>query len=151
MKKYTFKLEAVLKIKKFNEEKCRTELGVLTSELHKIKNQIAYDHEQIQIYFNMQNESVDQGANISAISFLPDLIEGKKANIDLLSQSLSQKEDEIEQKKRELASLRGELKLMEKLKEKDFLKYQKKFNKKRDEIIEEQTRNWLESLREKDA
>jgi hypothetical protein len=40
--------------------------------------------------------------------------------------------------------LRGELKVLENLKEKDFDQYKKALNKEIDQKVEEQTQNWLQ-------
>lgn len=48
-------------------------------------------------------------------------------------------------KKAELAQLKGELKVIENLKDKDYDEYRKILRKEQDQKIEEQTQNWLQS------
>ena len=50
----------------------------------------------------------------------------------------------IEDKKQELAIVRGELKVIENLKEKDYNEYRKAVGKEIDQKVEEQTQNWLQ-------
>jgi broad specificity phosphatase PhoE len=50
----------------------------------------------------------------------------------------------IEEKKQELAIVRGELKIIENLKEKDFDAWKKATNKEIDQKVEEQTQIWLQ-------
>lgn len=72
------------------------------------------------------------------------LIEAKDQNINLLERDKKKQEGLIADKKMELAQLRGDLKVMENLKEKDFQEYRKALNKEIDQKVEEQTQNWLQ-------
>jgi flagellar FliJ protein len=144
MKKYVFKLEPVLKLRKLKEENCRTELGQLIRHLAKIDTQIEHDKNEINNFFSVQNISLESGVKGSQIQSFPLLISAKEKNIQLLFRDRSEQEKLIEAKKRELATLRGELKVIENLKEKDFEAYRKAFNKEQDQKVEEQTQNWLQ-------
>jgi flagellar FliJ protein len=143
MKKYQFRLEPVLKIRKFKEETCRMELGQLLSELQKIMDQLQHDQEQIDNYYRIQEGSLENGITASQLQAFPMLVAGKNRNIELLLNAKKRQEDLIEDKKRELAIMRGELKVVESMKEKDFEKYRKELNKEIDKKVEEQTQNWL--------
>lgn len=145
MKKYQFRLDPILKLRKFKEETCRMELGQLLNELHRIINQLQYDQEQIDQYYKIQEGSLSQNGGMTAaqIQTFPVLIAGKERNIELLKNALKKQEELVEEKKKELALLRGELKVVESMKEKDFNKYKKELNKEIDSKVEEQTQNWL--------
>src|SRR5690606_41411927 len=69
-------------------------------------------------------------------------------NIELLQRDKKIQERLIEEKKQELASLKGDLKVMENLKQKDFEDYRKAYNKEIDQKVEEQTQNWLQRSEE---
>lgn len=144
MKKYTFRLEPVLKIRKFKEETCRMELGQLIAELQKITDQLTYDQEQIESYYKIQEGALQAGGiNASQLQAFPMLIAGKERNLELLENAKKRQEELIEDKKKELAIIKGELKVIENMKEKDFAKYRKELNKEIDQKVEEQTQNWL--------
>ncbi|HLT22307.1 MAG TPA: flagellar export protein FliJ [Bacteriovoracaceae bacterium] len=144
MKKYQFRLEPVLKVRKFKEETCRMELGQLLSELQKIMNQLAHDQEQIESYYKIQEGALEGGGmSASQLQAFPMLVAGKTRNIELLEEAKKRQEQLIEDKKRELGIMRGELKVIENMKEKDFEKYRKELNKEIDKKVEEQTQNWL--------
>lgn len=144
MKKYQFRLEPVLKIRKFKEETCRMELGQLLSELQRINEQLTYDNDQIDNYYKIQEGALESGGmSASQLQAFPMLIAGKVRNIELLKDAQKRQEQLIEDKKKELAILRGELKVIENMKEKDFEKYRKELNKEIDNKVEEQTQNWL--------
>ncbi|HLW56797.1 MAG TPA: flagellar export protein FliJ [Bacteriovoracaceae bacterium] len=144
MKRYQFRLEPVLKIRKFKEETCRMELGQLLSELQRINEQLTYDNDQIDNYYKIQQGALESGGmSASQLQAFPMLIAGKVRNIELLKDAQKRQEQLIEDKKKELAILRGELKVIENMKEKDFEKYRKELNKEIDNKVEEQTQNWL--------
>lgn len=144
MKKYTFRLEPVLKVRKLKEENCRMELGQLISELTKIDNQLAHDRKEINSYYEVQEESLKLGMPAGQLQAFPMLVSAKEANIKNLLRDKDIQERKITEKKQELAVLRGELKVVENLKEKDYTEYRKAMNKEIDQKVEEQTQNWLQ-------
>lgn len=145
MKKYAFRLEAVLKLRKLKEENCRMELGQLIMELNRIQDQLSHDKREIDNYFKIQEGTLKTGMKGSQVQAFPMLIAAKDRNIELLMRDKKFQEDAIETKKQELAQLRGDLKVMENLKEKDFEQYRKAYNKDVDQKVEEQTQNWLKT------
>jgi len=143
LKKYAFKLEAVLKLKKLNEENCRMQLGTLMMEMQKIENQIEYEKLQIDGYYKMQEDVLKNGATSSQLQLVPNMIAAKTKNIQLLNRDRRKQQQLIDAKKQELVTVKGELQVMEKLKEKDFATYKKAVNKEIDQKVEEQTQLWL--------
>ena len=144
MKKNVFKLEPVLKIRKLKEENCRMELGQLIAVLNKIESQLVHERTEIDNYFSIQEKSLSVGVRGDQIQAFPMLVAAKEKNIQLLLRDKKHQEELIESKKQELAVLRGELKVIENLKEKDYTEYRKAVNKEIDQKVEEQTQNWLQ-------
>lgn len=144
MKKYTFRLEAVLKVRKLKEENCRSELGQLISYLAKIDDQLRHERKEIDNYYNIQESAMKAGVRGDQVQAFPMLVAAKEKNIQLLQKERSDQEFLIEDKKKELAIVRGELKVIENLKEKDYNEYRKAVNKEIDQKVEEQTQNWLQ-------
>ena len=144
MKSYTFRLEPVLKVRKLKEENSRMELGKLVTELNKIDNQLAHDRGEIEQYYKIQEGALKTGMRGDQVQAFPMLVAGKNKNIELLLRDKKLKEQEIEMKRQELAILRGELKVVENLKEKDYTEFRKAMNKEIDQKVEEQTQNWLQ-------
>jgi flagellar FliJ protein len=144
MKRYIFKLDPVLKVRKLKEENCRMELGKLISFLNRIEDQIKHDNSEIQNYYKIQEASLQNGIRGNQVQAFPMLIQAKEKNIQLLHRDKKEQERLIDLKKKELATLRGELKVLENLKEKDFDQYKKALNKEIDQKVEEQTQNWLQ-------
>lgn len=149
MKKYLFKLESVLKVRRLKEENCRQQLGELIMGLTKIENQISHDKSEILNYFRIQEAGLSNGISGQQLKAFPMLVEAKDKNIQLLLIEKKKQEELIEEKKKELSILRGELKVMENLKEKDFDEYKKAYNKEMDQKIEEQTQLWIQNKEKK--
>lgn len=144
MKKYTFRLEPVLKLRKLKEENCRTELGQMLRELNRIDGQLSHDKTQIGNFYEIQEGSLKQGMTGAQLQAFPMLVSGKNRNIELLEEERAKHLKKIEAKKKELAQLRGDLKVIENMKSKDFDEYRKGVNKEIDQKVEEQTQNWLQ-------
>ena len=144
MKQYQFRLEAVLKLRKFKEEGCRMELGQLLMQLNKIDDQLAYEKKEIDSYYTIQEGALKTGMNGGQLQAFPMLVGAKERNIQLLNRDRAHQERLVDEKKQELAVLRGELKVIENLKEKDFDTFKKALNKEIDQKVEEQTQIWMQ-------
>lgn len=143
MKKYQFRLDAVLKLKKLKEENCRMELGQLITQLGKIEQQLEHDRKEIDNYYKIQEGALKGGMLGGQLQAFPMLIEAKEKNIQLLLRDKKIQERLIEEKKQELAVARGEMKVFENIKEKDFDQWKKAVNKENDQKVEEQTQIWF--------
>ena len=67
---------------------------------------------------------------------------GKRAHIKQLNDEINYLTKEVNQKFEELKHLRGDVKVIDEMKDKDMLVYKKKIEKKMNEEIEEQNQNW---------
>ncbi|WPU64916.1 flagellar export protein FliJ [Peredibacter starrii] len=143
MKRYQFRLDPVLKLRKLKEENCRMELGQLLMELNRIEDQLAHDKNEIDTYYKIQEGGLKTGMSGGQLQAFPMLIAAKNKNLELLERDKRRQEQKVADKKQELAQLRGDLKVMESMKEKDYEQYRKALNKEIDQKVEEQTQNWL--------
>ena len=144
MRRYAFKLDPVLKLRKLKEENCRNELGQLLTYMNKLDDQLRHDSEEINKYYQIQEGGLRQGMKAGQLQAFPMLVAGKERNIELLKRDKMKQEKLIEAKKQELAVVRGELKVIENLKEKDYDAWRKATNKEIDQKVEEQTQMWLQ-------
>ena len=143
MKRYQFRLDPVLKLRKLKEENCRMELGQLLMHLNKLQDQLKHDKNEIDNYYKIQEGALKAGMTAAQIQTFPMLVAGKEQNMKLLERDIRRQEQLVLEKKQELAQLKGDLKVMENLKEKDYDQYRKALNKEIDQKVEEQTQNWL--------
>lgn len=121
------------------------ELGQLLMQLNRIDDQLAHDKNEIDTYYNIQEGGLRNGMTGGQLQAFPMLITAKQENISRLERERKKQEQRVEEKKRELAQLKGDLKVMENLKDKDYEQYRKALNKEIDQKVEEQTQNWLQS------
>lgn len=112
-------------------------------ELGRIDNQLDHDRREIDRYYQIQEGGLKNGMKGGQVQLFPMMVAGKERNIQLLLDTKKRQEELIEDKRKELAVLRGELKVMENLKEKDFQDWRKAVNKEIDQKVEEQTQIWL--------
>lgn len=120
------------------------ELGQLIMQLTRIDDQLAHDKNEINTYYKIQEGGLQNGISGSQLQAFPMLIAAKQENISRLERERYKQEQRISDKKKELAQLKGDLKVMENLKEKDYDLYRKALNKEIDQKVEEQTQNWLQ-------
>lgn len=120
------------------------ELGQLIQQLNRIDEQLAHDKNEINTYYRIQEGGLQNGLSGSQLQAFPMLIAAKNENINRLERERRKQEQRIEEKKKELAQLKGDLKVIENLKQKDYDQYLKALNKEIDQKVEEQTQNWLQ-------
>ena len=144
MKKFVFKLDGLLKIRRFAEEKCRTELGFLQVMLTNKKNEILQEESNLSLIFESQEKMLIEGIKGHEIEFFPLYIEGKRERIIQLQYQQEDIELAVEEKRVELSSKRADLKIIEKLKEKAIEAYKKENNKLANKKLEEQVMIWNE-------
>lgn len=142
MKKYKFKLEAVLKVRKIKEDQCKMQLGRLQVHLESLKNQIKKHNQDIDEAYVLQEKSLEQGSVGLESRFHPYFIQGKQSHISQIEDEIEEYENRIEHMLYLLKQLRADVKVIEEMKEKDKTKYKKELNKKINANIEEQVQNW---------
>lgn len=143
MKKgYKYKLEALLKIRKLKEERCKMDIGRIQVRIRELDQEIANHNSGIDEAYELQEKSMQTGANGMEARFHPYFVEGKRAHIDGLTAQKTRLEYHVQQKFKELADLRANVKVLDKMKEKDHKSYKKNLEKKMHETIEEQVQNW---------
>ncbi len=147
MKGYKFKLEAVLKVRKLKEEQCKMEIGKLQIRITNFKEQIVRHEDGIKEAYHSQEVGLKEGMTGQDLHFYPYFFSGKTAHIDALQREIHILTDKVNEKYEELKLYRAELKVIEKMKEKDKVQYKKKLNKRQFEELEEQVQNWKQALK----
>jgi flagellar FliJ protein len=129
MKKFSFKLEKVLKLRKFREDECKIELGRAVSNLNMIENEIKTTAVKRQSAasqrFNSTNE-IDSWNNY---------ILRLDQEAERLMEKAAQAEIVVEEKRALYLEASKELKTLEKLKE----KREKEYRKEREDYQMEET------------
>ncbi len=130
-KKYKFKLESVLKLRRFTEDKVKNQLGDLEKERQKIVTLIRETSEGIDVYYRDQEHLAEHG-KMKDLSHYPNIIWANMKKRDKLKATLLELEDKVRKKQVDLAKARGEVKIFEKLREEDLKEFRIKIEKKED-------------------
>ena len=137
MKKYKFKLEALLKMRVFKEKKIKQEIGEIVSEIENCKKKIAKMNSDIGKGYESQEGIVNSTVPGRMLQFYPSFFEAKYKEIENAKKLISSLEDIYEDKLQELKMAMGEVKVVENMKEKDKTSFKKHIMKKEQEDIEE--------------
>jgi flagellar FliJ protein len=123
---HQFKLEALLNHRRHQEDVCQTELAqterLLADEkgkLRRLKNEKADNIEALQVKQKEKINVSDIIISVNYIQQLSDKIEEQKKSVQLATQAVNQKRDA-------LISIVKKRKILEKLKDKEWLAYQQK-------------------------
>ena len=141
-KKHKFKLEAVLKLRKLKEDKCKAEIGRLQKRMKELEDYKMENNKGIDQAYSTQENALESGMSGRELQFHPFFVSGKKANLKVIDGEMKMLEEQLIYRFKELSDLRGQVKIVEEMKEKDFQKYKKNKLKKDFEKIEEQVQNW---------
>ncbi len=148
MKGYKFKLDPVLKIRKLKEDRCKMDIGRLQVQITELKRQLQEHSKGIDEAYKSQEVGLKDGMSGQSIQFYPYFISGKTAHIDFINNEIGRLNEQVQEKFNQLKQLRANVKVVEKMKEKDKTKYRKNLEKKQFEEIEENVQNWKQSLKE---
>lgn len=137
MQKFKFKLDGLLKVREFKEKKIKIELGEILKEISHVEEKILLATKAIDETYEAQEVFMKDPSAGKMLQFFPYFIQGKKEDIknqETLLWSLRKKYDA---KITELATARGQVKVMENFKDKKKGEWTKERNKKEQEAIEE--------------
>lgn len=137
MQKFKFKLDGLLKVREFKEKQLKIELGELLKEMNQVEDKIAEANKAISETYEAQEAFMRDPSSGQMLQFFPLFIQGKKEDIKNKENLLWSLKKKYEKKMAELATARGEVKVMENFKDKKKGEWTKEKNKKEQELIEE--------------
>ena len=135
--KYKFRSEGLLKLRKFKEHKEKIQLAELNRLILKAKENIDQAREEIKIAHEGRQAALEERDKNYIIHFYPAFIEGRQIYIKQQEDHLKGFQEELEKKTQKFVQLRSQLKLVEKWKEKDFLKFKQENQKKIESEVED--------------
>ena len=125
MKRFKFRLESLLKVRKSKEKIVKIELGAIVKQIQENKNEIEKLNSDINFAYKNQESMQNQIFDAKFLEFYPYYIQGKKLYIEELKKKIEDLQLDYNEKVEELNSARADSKLIEQLKEKDQVKYKK--------------------------
>jgi flagellar FliJ protein len=142
VKKFKFKLEALLKLRKLEEDKVKMRLGKLNIEKSRIEDDLKNQNKSIDISYNSQEESLKTKLKAQSLAFYPEYVEAKYANIAILKSKLNDLNDATKNQLALLERQKAKTKVMVEMKEKKQTEHKKEQEKKMYETIEENNILW---------
>lgn len=137
MQKFKFKLDAVLKMREFKEKKVKIELGEILREIGAVEEKIILANKAIDETYEAQETFMADPSAGRMLQFFPYFIQGKKEEIKNSENLIWALKKKYDAKITELATARGEVKVMENFKDKKKGEWTKEYNKKQQESIDE--------------
>ena len=135
--KHKFKFEGLLKLRKFKEHKGKVQLAQVNKEILNSKEKMARAEQDIRSAYKMAELALQDGKNGRVLPFYPAYIQSRRNDIKKERYHLKKLEQEFQKKTQTLSVLRGNLKVIEKLKIKDFEKFKRKYQKKIQDDIDD--------------
>lgn len=137
MKGFKFKLEGLLKLREFKENAIKSELGGILKEMTRIEQKIDAIEASIDESYKSQEEFLAKPAAGEMIRFFPYFIKGKKEDLAVQHNLMRSLKNQYQQKLLELKKARGDVKVIENMKDKKKTEFKKASNKKREADIED--------------
>lgn len=137
MKRFEFKLEALLKIREIKEKQLKAKLGEILKEINQVKQDTEKNNLAITDAYLSQERLIENVAGAKMLEFYPFYIQGLKAKIEHNNNLVFALNKKYEEKVQELKIAMGEVKVVESFKEKEKIKHKKHEEKKLMETIEE--------------
>lgn len=142
MKKYKFKLEALLKMRKLEEDQCKLKIGRLQTKKSELLAEVENQSAGIDEAYRSQEATISGGASGLDLRFYPYFVQGKRAATAKLKKEIEYLDELLKESYEELKGLRAKAKVLEEMKEKDRKAFKKKADKESHQKIEEQVMNW---------
>lgn len=137
MEKYKYKLEALLKLRKFKESALKVELGRINQEVASVKKSIEKLKDNINSTYKDQEVILSDATSGQMAQFYPRYIQSQREDIKNKENLLYSLQKKYEAKLREVSLAMGESKIITNMKEDDYKKYKNKIEKKQHENREE--------------
>ena len=137
MQKFKFKLAGLLKLREFKENKLKVELGHINREIEETKLLIKKLNNDLDEGYDAHEKILYKNAGGSLIRFFPEFFQAKREDIKNKENFIFALQRKMELKREELAQARGEVKVIENLKDKKKQEYNKEMLKKEELMIED--------------
>tara|TARA_R110002072_G_scaffold1989_4_gene16542 strand:- start:17502 stop:17948 length:447 start_codon:yes stop_codon:yes gene_type:complete len=138
--KYKFKLDGLLKLRKFKEQQLKVELGQLVKEISFVEGEIQKAQDHIGETYQAQEDVIGDSAKGRMVQFFPYYLQAKREDIKAKENYLYALKKKYDVKLSEVREAMGESKVIEKMKDNDFKSFksarQKKIQSDIDELIQ---------------
>ncbi|WP_412471971.1 flagellar FliJ family protein [Halobacteriovorax sp. RT-1-4] len=137
MRREKFKLQGLLKLREFREQKIKLELGQINIEKGRLNEAIAKCNLDIEETYKAQEAFFDTYTSGRNAQFFPMFIQSKRDEIKVLENQLHAVQRQYQEKVKELSVAKGEVKVIDNLKNEFETEQNRVIEKKRQEAIDE--------------
>ena len=137
MKKFKFRYERILKIRKDKVEEIKNKLGKLNYDLSQKEKEMEAVFDQRNEFFKENDILLEKGCSAGELKSINDFSSFYRKSIDKLRNDIRNLNNRIEKVMSELSEAVKEEKIMEKLKEKEYEIYLENIEKAEGKVIEE--------------
>lgn len=124
-KKFTFKLKAILKLRKLKEDEIKIELGNTLKEINKVNLNMDEINQQVEEIYKSQTQLASSDISGQMLKFYPNFLQAKREeykNKENILKALYRKKNDLIKK---LAEAKGKTEIMTKLKAKEEKSFKK--------------------------
>ena len=139
MKKFKFRLETLLKFRKFREKELKIQLGEIVKYIEIVRQEIVELNQAIDDCYESQSSLMNDTIKGRMIQFVPYFVEGKRAHIKSKENLLYALQKKYDAKVAEVRKAMGDVKVIDKMKHKEIALYNRELVKKEREQNEEVT------------
>jgi flagellar protein FliJ len=136
-KKFKFKLDGLLKVRRFKEEQLKVELGVINQEILAVQNRIKNLKKEIDQSYIEQEKILETPTHGQLAKFFPYYIDAKREDIKANENLLYSLNKRYEKKLQEVSRAMGDSKLISNMKDNERSRWKKELEKKEYSEIEE--------------
>ncbi len=137
MAKFKFQLEGLLKLREFKEDQLRNQMGEIVKKMNDVKDEILQLHSSIDEAYRSQEKALHKSDAARTAHFFDYFIRGNRQQLKDKEALLFSLQKKYDKKSQELAVAMGEVKVMNKLKEKQLDLFKKAIEKKEQDAIDE--------------
>ncbi|MFZ9001588.1 MAG: flagellar export protein FliJ [Bacteriovoracaceae bacterium] len=137
MEAFKFKLEGLLKLRKFKEDNQKVILGKIIKEINILNDEITTLKADIGVGYKSQEDILKENTDGKLLQFFPYFIQGKWEHIKDRENKILKLRSELSRRMKEMEKIMADVKVIESLKEKKEKDYKKEKNKKEFEKLDD--------------
>ena len=133
----TFKLEAVLKLKKFAESKEKAKMGKILGRINEEKSRIVFLDEELDQIHHYQSTNLEAGMDSKLLRSYPMAMQALEKEVQSCKKKLVNLERDYEEASKRLRVIMGEVEVLQRMEESHKESWKKKINIKKEQDIED--------------
>lgn len=137
MKKYKFKLEVFLKMKKWKEKEIKQEMVEIISEIESCEEKIKKAEREISMSHNSEGEFLKKGTEFRMITFFANFSQAKRIEIENQKRTIKILEKKRKEINDRLVEKMNEVDVIEEMREKDYSNFLRTEELKMEEDLED--------------